>query len=1298
MRAAQAAVKADVEAGTISGAVFQDYNSNGTRDTSGAGGTAIDRGIAGVNVYAYDDAGTRCGSTTSGSNGGYTLSHTCAGPNVRVEFTGLPFGYFEAPSGPNSGGAVQVVSANATNVNLGINHPCDYCQANPKVLEATYVNGAINGTGQTQSVVTFNYDTTSNLTIEATKIEVGSTWGLAWNREYKKAFVSAVLKRHVGLGPGGLGAIYVTDFATAGSPTVYLTTIPNVGSINGANRGLANSNQPSYDTDAFAKAAKTGLGDLDISEDGKTLYVVNLNQKKVVAVNIASYLISGTLPTSGDITNLPNYPSTTCANGTDRPWGMSVYRGNLYLGVVCDASSGSAANLNARVYAYSLASGTWNSVLGPFALNYSRGTAWLNATANFNGWTDTAMPSGWFFSVNNNYDSLMSRAQPILADIEFDNDGSMLLGFADRAGFQTGAANYSTSGTQLYHNIAEGELLRAYNNNGAFVLESGGTTAAGGGCGTGGASVGGIGGGEYFCGDVWNGSNGSHQEVMMGGLGKLPGTSHVIAAAMNPEGTVYSGGVRKLSSSTGQYVGGFEIYAGGHNFVDVMGKSMGTGDVELLCDPAPTEIGNRVWNDTNGDGTQDPSEGGISGLTVRLVNAGGTQLATTTTNAQGQYKFNSTSIPGLTPNTNGYRILVNTAQAGVSGLSLTALDAPAKGQDSTQDDSDSDAVLNGADAQITFNTGQAGASSSSYDFGFGNVGATIGDRVWNDLNSNGQQDGSELGVPGAIVKLLSTSDVVLLSTATDVNGIYSFINVTPGSYKVQFVKPSGFNFTTANVGPDVTDSDADTATGVTGVFAVIAGETNNTIDAGLQSIKANLNGRAWNDLNRNGQQDAGEPGFVNVAVSLFSSGGTLLGGTTTDATSRYTFNNLEPGSYQVRFVAPVNFGFTAANVGPDATDSDANAITGITALIPLAPGQTSTSNDAGFILTKANLTGRVWTDLNRDGQRVGGEPPVGGVTVQLLDNGGALLQSTTTDVSGYYEFLNINPSTYKLKFVQPVGYLGLTLANVGNDATDSDPEVATATTAAITLVAGETRPSNDAGLWVANAVVGDYVWLDLNNNGLQDGGEVGMPEADVTLYNASGNVFRVQTTDANGKYTFTEVPPGAYSLGFALPSSFALTKQKQGNNPAIDSDPHPDTARTAMFTLLPGESNLTLDAGVRHVKPQIRVDAFVNDIGADAAPGPAFARNTVVTVTYVISNSGNTSLAEIVLTDQINNVDTTIATCPTTLLAEGESMICTTTRSVSAGQNRHLVTVTATIPSDQSAIAQGGDFLFYFGN
>ena len=208
IRTAQAAVVADVEAGTITGIVFQDYNSNGNRDTSGAGGTAIDRGIAGVSVYAYDDAGTRCGTATSGSNGNYSLSHTCAGPNVRVEFTGLPSGYYEAPSGTNSGGAVQVVSANATNVNLGINHPCDYCQANPKTGLAVFVNGATNGTGTSRTLISFDYSLTGGdytFTTEAQKNEIGSIWGLAWNRDNKKAVLVIGAQAACGFGAGWLG-------------------------------------------------------------------------------------------------------------------------------------------------------------------------------------------------------------------------------------------------------------------------------------------------------------------------------------------------------------------------------------------------------------------------------------------------------------------------------------------------------------------------------------------------------------------------------------------------------------------------------------------------------------------------------------------------------------------------------------------------------------------------------------------------------------------------------------------------------------------------------------------------------------------------------------------------------------------------------------------------------------------------------------------------------------------------------------------------------------------------------------
>ncbi len=56
------------------------------------------------------------------------------------------------------------------------------------------------------------------------------------------------------------------------------------------------------------------------------------------------------------------------------------------------------------------------------------------------------------------------------------------------------------------------------------------------------------------------------------------------------------------------------------------------GDIELMCDPAPIEIGNRVWNDTDQDGVQDPGEAAIAGVSVQLVKSG-TVIATAMTNS-----------------------------------------------------------------------------------------------------------------------------------------------------------------------------------------------------------------------------------------------------------------------------------------------------------------------------------------------------------------------------------------------------------------------------------------------------------------------------------------------------------------------------------------------------------------------------------------------------------------------------------------------------------------------------------------
>ncbi|MFZ1257105.1 MAG: SdrD B-like domain-containing protein [Saprospiraceae bacterium] len=87
--------------------------------------------------------------------------------------------------------------------------------------------------------------------------------------------------------------------------------------------------------------------------------------------------------------------------------------------------------------------------------------------------------------------------------------------------------------------------------------------------------------------------------------------------------------------------------------------------------------------------------------------------------------------------------------------------------------------------------------------------------------------------------------------------------------------------------------------------------------------------------------------------------------------------------------------------------------------------------------------------------------------------------------------------------------------------------------------------------------LGDFVWLDLNDNGIQDPLELGVPDIKINLYNDEGILVRKDTTDANGFYEFDELDPGHYlilvSLG-SLSTTHYFGKRDIGLNGALDSD------------------------------------------------------------------------------------------------------------------------------------------------
>ncbi|WP_193378495.1 SdrD B-like domain-containing protein, partial [Singulisphaera acidiphila] len=223
----------------------------------------------------------------------------------------------------------------------------------------------------------------------------------------------------------------------------------------------------------------------------------------------------------------------------------------------------------------------------------------------------------------------------------------------------------------------------------------------------------------------------------------------------------------------------------------------------------------------------------------------------------------------------------------------------------------------------------------------------------------------------------------------------NFTGLAPGSYSVAFVAPAGYVFTTANRGDDATDSDADATTGITGSYTLVSGQTDNTVDAGLYRPAA-IGDRVWEDSNGNGQQDAGELGIAGAIVKLRDSNGNVIATTTTDSNGFYNFTGLAPGSYSVAFVAPTGYVFTTANIGNDATDSDADAITGITGSYTLVSGQTDNTVDAG-LYRPAAIGDRVWEDSNGNGQQDAGELGIAGVTVKLRNSSGSVIATTTTN-------------------------------------------------------------------------------------------------------------------------------------------------------------------------------------------------------------------------------------------------------------------------------------------------------------
>jgi SdrD B-like domain/Secretion system C-terminal sorting domain len=1296
------------------GTVFRDFNGNGTKEVN-------EPFVPGVTVNAYNAAEALAGTSVTTAAGFWSITPTGGYP-IRVEFVlnsaaatncffnpGVDFSGY---SGATYGTSVRFLAAQTSGLTYAVSYPAEYVtNTNPRIATSVYTNGNLTtgagNSGNLRDAVTVQYNTVnavspipgSNNTQVTLHADMGSVWGVAHHLQSGKLLYSAVLKRHSGLGPGGSGAVYLTDPATATGATVlfnldflgfptratgtypYAATsgqaavnnIPYTGVIGtNAERGIPNGTTPyssfaspgdahSYDAAAFAQVGKVGLGGLDVSDDGKYVFVMNLFDKKLYRITLVNPATPGTPAiTAADVKSF-TLTDPAYAGGTYRPWAVKYYRGKIFVGMANDLSgtallAGTTSIANgseSTVPKYANAKGSIYSLDNPattgtgaftfvtdIALNYANlgvageidGFDKLAASAVADGVNENHIfrYNPW----NDNYDNFkqdntqgnmkLCFPQPILSDIEFDiNSNAIAVGLMDRLGLQCSYRTYSpkdqgpddgplNSTQAAYGNseLASGDLIKVpftaicgigiiLPNNSAANNE--------------------FYGGDYF-GNLGVITPPFHQEIASGGLMLLPGTNEIMTNCYDPSTSSNSGGLKILSNATGQS-GNDGTVQYGANVYDAStrgitsAKGVGMGDIELIRELAPIEAGNRIWNDANGDGIQGAGEPGIANVTLELFadfnNDGvpdGAALASTNTSASGDWYFNNANVPDGDPTTAG-------AQIGLKAGTVYLIRIAAADWNST--------------------TG-AGA------------GDLAGLRITKtDVVGSGQVD-------------FSDNDAAL----------------TTGAIIVPQIK-----FTAGN-----------------------AGENNHNLDFGFKSL-ASLGNKVWLDegagggTRNNGLQDGTEPGVAGVPVTLYLNGpnGTpgdaddiLVGSTITDAFGIYMFDNLTPSTsvqteYNIRVTPPANYSFTVQSnatddnntTGASTTGSDVNPL-GTSYSINLSAGENNPNIDAGLILrtppVPSSIGDRVWFDTNGDGNQDSGEPGVAGVTVTLYDQvTGNVIAVTTTDANGNYLFNNLPNGTYQVGFSAPAGtVLSLNVGGTtpGNGTTNSDADPATGKTGTITISAAGTQITGiDAGLSNdLKGAIGDFVWNDIDRDGIQDAGEPGIPGVAMQLYDAgpdgligtADDILKATTvTDANGYYIFPGLDPAKYFVVATPPTGYNNLSPKDvtTGNPGgdvKDSDFGAGAGPYALKFVSPVKilnstaggvtRDMTVDLGLYNSTNNLNSlgDKVWNDINANGLLDGTEAGVPNITVrlldgTGVAVNNPATGKPYVVVTDSIGN-------------------------------------------------------------
>jgi hypothetical protein len=419
----------------------------------------------------------------------------------------------------------------ASRVSQSVLPNCD--RANPYLATTCYVRG---DTFDNETAIVAFRDTPddSDHIRLATVGQVGATWGLAYHPGRNVLYAGAFHRRNSKFGPFGPGGIYLIDLKT--------------GNVSGALRvpfagrdEHDNSNNYQPDNTAISGVAKTSLGDIELSEDGTKLFVMNLKDGRIYVFELAS----------GQYTTVFRHGAGRERWSNDaRPFALKVHEGWVYHGLVNSSQTGQRrTDLVAYVYA-SRPDGSDMRQVARIWLGYNRGMH-----DPWEPWHDRGA-------------SQRSSPQALLTDIEFDDQGNMIVGIRDR---------YIDNGPSLTEGfrVTPGDIL-LLRKSGAMQWTFDFDAP------------------EHYAQDNLRDQ---HDELAIGGLARLMGLDVVVTTAIDPFRTINQSGPSRGAISSGAIwfdnrsgtdLGREELVYNQERHGGPYGKAQGLGDVEQVCVPSQT--------------------------------------------------------------------------------------------------------------------------------------------------------------------------------------------------------------------------------------------------------------------------------------------------------------------------------------------------------------------------------------------------------------------------------------------------------------------------------------------------------------------------------------------------------------------------------------------------------------------------------------------------------------------------------------------------------------------------------------